>query len=368
MTEERWKPIPGYEGSYEVSDLGRVRSLDRRMPNRRWPSTQHTRLVRGGVLKPTERSDGYLSVGLCGKSRLVHRLVLSAFAGPCPTGQQTRHLNGCRADNRAANLCWGTPGENTSDRFAHGTVPQGECVAASRLTADEVRVIVKRIQSGHGQQRIADDYGVSLAEINNIARGKVWKSVTGGPVKGRNRHLFFCEAASAYALIRGGVPNREVAARTGVSLSKVQAIAVGAAWVGLTGGAVSGRAQGKGEDNPMARLTEGQVREIAQRLKRREPQAQIAESFGVTRGLIGHIARGKIWAHVTGGEVSGRFQGPRKLDATAVKEAVRRCEAGETRSAVARDFGVTPALISQVMNGRAWSHVTGIKPKQKQSA
>lgn len=113
---ETWREIPGYEGAYEVSDLGRVRSLDR--------VSSHGRRLRGRVLKQIRRS-GYLSVGLHLNGDptlyLVHRLVLTAFAGPPARGMEARHLDGDASNNAASNLVWGTTRENIRDQLRHGT-------------------------------------------------------------------------------------------------------------------------------------------------------------------------------------------------------------------------------------------------------
>jgi hypothetical protein len=110
---ERWLPVVGFERYYEVSDLGRVRSLRR------------------GILKPSySNSGGYglviLSDGLGGRfGRYVHRLVLEAFAGPCPEGQEARHYDENDPRNaRLSNLKWGTSGENKRDQVRHGTHPE----------------------------------------------------------------------------------------------------------------------------------------------------------------------------------------------------------------------------------------------------
>lgn len=123
MSEKRvetWLPVVGYEDFYEVSDAGRVRSLDRLVnyPDRA-PRQMTGRILKGGIT-----TDGYRHVGLsvCGQRKFafVHRLVLEAFVGPCPPQMQGCHENGCRTDNWIANLRWDTPSANAFDRVRHG--------------------------------------------------------------------------------------------------------------------------------------------------------------------------------------------------------------------------------------------------------
>ena len=107
MTEETWRPIPGYDG-YEASSLGRIRSIDR--------TTDRGRKWRGRTMTPATMPRGYKTVSLWrgGKqtTALVHRLVLFAFQGPPPEGMEALHKNGDPADNAASNLAWGTHSEN----------------------------------------------------------------------------------------------------------------------------------------------------------------------------------------------------------------------------------------------------------------
>ena len=122
MSSAEWLPIKGYEGLYEVSNLGEVRSLDRTVAGKH-PGTTSRRV--GRILKPSVNPNfGYRSVGLWrnGRRELVgiHRLVMAAFVGPRPVGDHTRHLNGDPSDNRLENLAYGTPSENQMDRIRHG--------------------------------------------------------------------------------------------------------------------------------------------------------------------------------------------------------------------------------------------------------
>lgn len=109
-TRESWRPIIGFEGLYEVSDHGRVRNA----------RTNY-------VLSPYVLRDGYLQVTLprLGEVRRknwpVHRLVLAAFAGPCPDGMEGCHNDGNRTHNTLGNLRWDTHSGNAADSLLHGT-------------------------------------------------------------------------------------------------------------------------------------------------------------------------------------------------------------------------------------------------------
>lgn len=123
---EIWKDIPGHAGRYQVSDEGRVRSLDR--PVRVvCQGIDTVRIAKGKVLRPGPSKSGHVTVALGrGNSRLVHQLVLEAFVGPCPAGCEVLHLNHVPADNRLPNLRYGTRSENLRMDYQAGrrTVPQ----------------------------------------------------------------------------------------------------------------------------------------------------------------------------------------------------------------------------------------------------
>ena len=105
---ETWKAVPGYEGLYEVSDQGRVRSF--------------ARYKSGRILRPGRMPQGHMSVALGrGNSQCVHKLVLLTFVGPAPDRHECCHNNGDPSDNRLENLRWGTRSENIRDAVRHGT-------------------------------------------------------------------------------------------------------------------------------------------------------------------------------------------------------------------------------------------------------
>lgn len=140
-SEERWLPVPGWEGYYEVSDHGRLRSVERVVVR----SDGRTRTVRSRILQPHSSTSGYKVATLTRHNRTtntaVHRLVLEAFVGPCPEGMEGCHSNGVRDDNRLANLRWDSRKGNVADMLQHGTqnnqrkthCPRGHVLAAPNL-------------------------------------------------------------------------------------------------------------------------------------------------------------------------------------------------------------------------------------------
>jgi len=156
---ERWRDVPGFEGLYQVSDWGRVRSLDRVVVD----SLGRQRLIRGRLLKPISLN-GYHYVGLFRDGEqtrcLVHRLVLLAFVGEPESGQECRHLNGDPANNRLENLAWGRKlmGEN------HGR---------AKLTEADV-LAIRAMAGDYSQRALGRMFSVSQMQIWQIIRRKLW--------------------------------------------------------------------------------------------------------------------------------------------------------------------------------------------------
>ena len=173
---EQWKPVDGYVGYYEVSNMGRVRSVTRVDCAGR---TRYSRILKGG-----RSPKGYLSVGLYKDKSLkgfrVSRLVLAAFVGPCPTGMEAAHNNGDERDDRLDNLRWDTHLNNCADKKLHGTnkAPSfGEGNHASKLTDESVALIRKLALSGVQQKDLARQFGVNRSTMSFAVRGKTWKHV-----------------------------------------------------------------------------------------------------------------------------------------------------------------------------------------------
>jgi hypothetical protein len=122
--KETWKPVVGFEGFYEVSDLGRVKSLNRTVPMKRLGSPA-VRTMAGKILSSPLGSHGYPTLNLCrnGKpvSFPVHHLVVKAFIGPIDGYRlQVNHKNGIKTDNRLENLERCTARENSLHLYRIG--------------------------------------------------------------------------------------------------------------------------------------------------------------------------------------------------------------------------------------------------------
>lgn len=180
MQEEKWLPVVGWEGLYEVSDCGRVRSVLRR-------SIYKGRRTGGKMLKPyTNKRRKHLTVNLSGREHgkgklrpiFIHRIVLEAFVGPAPAGMIARHRDGDGGNNLLSNLAWGTHKENSADSLVHGVQPIGSNHKKAKLKEADIPLIRADIASGKSWKEIALVFGVSSWTIRNIDAGKVWRSVT----------------------------------------------------------------------------------------------------------------------------------------------------------------------------------------------
>lgn len=122
-TQEQWRPVPGWEGYYEVSDAGKVRSLPRTITRKDGFAMK----IAGRDLKPSKTPSGHRRVHLSRVGEpptvaLVHRLVLEAFVGPCPDGLEGCHWDDDPSNNNLSNLRWDTHQENMNDKARNWTV------------------------------------------------------------------------------------------------------------------------------------------------------------------------------------------------------------------------------------------------------
>ena len=169
---EVWRAVGGFEGLYEVSSLGRVRSLERVVPMR----NGCRKTVKERILRPA-LVQGYPTLALWRDNRQtmarVHRLVCAAFHGPQPSpAHEVAHTDGNPANANYENLRWALHSENEADKAKHGTKLSGEKHKMAKLTNAQVQTIRESSKRGCD---LATEFGVSRATICIIRQGKVWK-------------------------------------------------------------------------------------------------------------------------------------------------------------------------------------------------
>lgn len=141
---EHWLPVPGWEGIYEASNLGRVKSLSRKVRH----FAGGYRVTKDRILRGSLTANGYVLVTLrhdgVGERVFAHRIICRTFHGaPDDASLEVRHLDGCRTNNAASNLAWGTRSENNYDKTLHGTnhqVNKTHCPSGHEYTVDNTYV------------------------------------------------------------------------------------------------------------------------------------------------------------------------------------------------------------------------------------
>jgi hypothetical protein len=179
---EEWRPVVEWEGLYEVSSHGRVRSLGRVVTAVGREKT-HLRRIPPRLLTAWIASHGYFMVCLGGRKckggthELVHRLVCRAFHGPAPEGHEVCHGPGGKRDNTASNLSWGSKSKNRNeDRVRDGTLIDGVRHYNALLSTEEVLQIWSR--KAESSAEVASCYVVNSRTIRDIWNRKTWKSVS----------------------------------------------------------------------------------------------------------------------------------------------------------------------------------------------
>lgn len=169
MTRERWRPVVGYETTYAVSSLGRVRREGAR-----------TGATVGRVLRPIRHPNGYLQVSLSQDNkrltRWLHRVVAEAFIGPRPAGHHIDHVDGDPTNNAVANLRYVTPAENVRLSCVGGRHAVGRMMPQAKLTERavlEIRALAGIVPQGE----LAARFRVTQPLVSRIQRGEKWAHV-----------------------------------------------------------------------------------------------------------------------------------------------------------------------------------------------
>lgn len=169
-----WRVVPKFP-EHEVSEAGDVRRI---VGAKRYPA--------GYVVSPKPHKRGYLVYSLNNRDVLAHRLVAFAFLGDPPSpAHEVAHEDGTRTNNHWRNLKWKLPVENQADRKRHGTYTVGEKCASAKISDAQAEQIKARYADGGKpyvggavtMQALADEYGVSIAQVSRIVNGRERASV-----------------------------------------------------------------------------------------------------------------------------------------------------------------------------------------------
>jgi hypothetical protein len=171
VQREEWRPVPGFEGRYDVSSLGHVR---------RWRGAAASVLETPLPLVGEIDRDGYHKVLLRAypirTKRFVHRLVAESFIGPCTDGMQVNHRDGVKLNNAAPNLEYVTCAENHAHAVRTGLKAHGEGMASAKITAAQLLAVLGRYAAGAlSAPEAARALGVTKEAFSCAVRGKTWR-------------------------------------------------------------------------------------------------------------------------------------------------------------------------------------------------
>lgn len=178
--DEIWKDVKGYEGLYQVSNLGRIKSLDRHFIR----SNNKSFTYKGKILKGSLDTKGYIQIELKGNGqrdiRALHRLIAIAFIPNPENKPQIDHLDGNKTNNKVTNLEWVTCRENIRRAWRNGLNKPtfGERHGNAKLTDEQAMFIkthYKRNDKEFGCKAFMKKYNISQTPIYNILRKKGWK-------------------------------------------------------------------------------------------------------------------------------------------------------------------------------------------------
>ena len=327
-------------------------------------------------IPPTKPRDGkYCYVTFRGELYAAHRLSYAWRHGVDPGELLVCH----RCDNppccNPAHLFLGTNADNTKDAQQKGRLAHGSRSGTAKLTEQQVTQIRRMLsECAYDQQQIANLFNVSVSLVSAIKQGVAWKHIANTPVRyepynrgSRHRNAKLTEdqvSRILQLLVESELDQKEIGAMFNVSQGAIALISRGENWKSVTRPEGRHKRNVKGVKHPSVKLSEEQVIQIRELYASgSHTQQEIADVYHVTQSTIGSIVRGERWSHLPtsrrpskrkSGKLAGEANPMAKLSDKDVAEIRRRIEAGGVQAEIAREFGVSPAIISNIKHGKRW--------------
>jgi len=173
--------VKGYEGYYQVSNVGRVKSLARNVGKSSGSKT-YTQFVQEKILNPYRKTNGYLAVRFSrngkGFEKTIHRLVADAFIENPKRYKEVNHIDGNKVNNHYSNLEWVTQRENMLHAANILGVGLGENSGNAIYTEDQIHSVCKLLELGHINKDVSDVTGVKQHTVSLVRKGVAWKQIS----------------------------------------------------------------------------------------------------------------------------------------------------------------------------------------------
>lgn len=231
---ELWRDVVGYEGLYQVSSLGRVKSLDRIVS-----VAGHTRKYNGNILRTHNGEDKYTSCTLSKKGKtkthMVHILVLRAFVGEPEEGHETLHLDNNKHNPALSNLRYGSHICNMAFNVDNGTNMLGEDHPRSKITEKDVVKMRRLYDSGLSSLDISRKFNLSICHVNKITGNRIWKHLPHTTRKANklSEKLTPAKVIRIREFRRVGIQIKELMTMFNVSRKSIQNVIHGKTWIDI---------------------------------------------------------------------------------------------------------------------------------------
>lgn len=325
--------------------------------------------------KAKPRNGRYCYINLRGKMYAMHRIAYAWHNHADPGDLLVCHRCDTPQCCNPAHLFLGTNADNTKDAQEKNRLAKGSRTGTAKLSESDVLKIRLLLRDSQlSQQEVANMFGVSTSLVSHIMLGQTWKHVE-MPVGDRKPLNKGSQHRSAklteedvtgihQLLVQSDLDHKEIAQIYNVSHATIAFISQGKNWKHVPRPMGRHKRNQRGVKHPSAQLSEAQVIEIRTLYSSGQyTHHELATQFGTTKANIGSIVRGDNWGHLPVMDLPAQpkrasFKGETnpcaKLTATHVANIKERILSGENQRNIARDYGISPATVTNIKKGKTW--------------